>query len=292
MTEKFDFETVSRRWVQLRRPPAKEFEVLKHAAEEPEGAARLPKRSGPPLKVFIVGSPRSGTSILFFAVNCVLELPGFGESHVMPVFQKIVHDFRTSIEKFSDAKEGILVKCLKQEDFEPVIFDFIRSFYVSAHRCQSWVDKTPTDEAIHGLSLIETIFSDAKILATKRTGVEVVSSYLKKFNASFNDACTVWVNAMEGIRMARGVCKNVLEVEHYEMANDPYNTAQKIATHLGRAEYAERMGRFLALEKVEKTSVHDPRQRLTLADVEWSQQQKDYFVRCCGKTMDAFGYPM
>ena len=41
-----------------------------------------------PLQVFIVGAPRSGTSILFYAMSKVLLLPGFGESHVMPLFRE------------------------------------------------------------------------------------------------------------------------------------------------------------------------------------------------------------
>ncbi len=256
----------------------------------PDVAAKV--EGDQPLKVFIVGPARSGTSILFFALRQVLELPGFGESHVMPVFQKVINDFRVSFRKFRDIDEDLLVKKLTREEFEPYIFVFIRNFYFRAHGSESWVDKTPADEAVHGLALIETIFPDARILATKRTGIEVVSSYIRKFASTFEEACAVWVNSMEGIKSARGFCKNVMEIDQYDVANHPYDTAKRIASHLARAECAEKLGQFLGHETVEKSSTHDPQRRLTLADMEWSAEQKNYFVEHCGKTMDAFGYTM
>ncbi|HVH79872.1 MAG TPA: hypothetical protein VM782_10805, partial [Stellaceae bacterium] len=42
------------------------------------------------LKVFIVGPPRSGTSILYLAMQQVFDLPGYGESHVVPAIQRAI----------------------------------------------------------------------------------------------------------------------------------------------------------------------------------------------------------
>ena len=210
----------------------------------------------------------------------------------MPVFQKVVHEFRLSFRKFRDSKEEILVKKLTRDDFEPFLFEYIRGFYFRAHCSESWVDKTPTDEAAHGLSLVEAIFSDAKILATKRTGIEVVNSYLRKFNSPFAEACTSWASTMQGILMARDSCTCMLEIDQFDIAKDPYGTAHKIVSHLGRSGFGDALGQFFAKERVEKSSTHDWRRRLTLADVEWSPEQRDCFVQHCGKMMEAFGYAM
>lgn len=260
-------------------------------ADEIPGADKRIHAGNPPLKVFIVGPARSGTSIMFFAMSRIMGLPGFGESHVMPVFQKTVYNFRLSVEKFRNVEQEILIKSLKEEEFEPFLFNFVRGFYVQAHGSQSWVDKTPTDEATHGLPLIERIFPEARILAMKRTGVEVVNSYMKKFNSPFKDACAVWRNSMEGIKMSRALCKNVLEIDQYDLINDPVGTARKLSEHLGQPDFAERLGIFFATERVEKSSTHDPRHRLRLADVEWTDEQKEFFLSDCAKTMEAFDYP-
>jgi hypothetical protein len=244
----------------------------------------------PPLKVFIVGAPRSGTSILFLALNKVLTLPGFGESHVMPAFQRMIHQFRLYHNTLKNVNEEVLIKHLSRSSLETYLFEYVRDFYIKEHKSGSCVDKTPTDEAAHGLPLVETIFPDAKLIATKRTGVEVVNSYVRKFHSSFPDACATWANTMLGIRLARGQCRNLLEVDQFDIANDPHGTATRIVQHLGRPTFAGPLGAFFAAERVEKSSTHDWSGRLTLADVDWTTEQKRQFVQICGTEMRNFGY--
>jgi hypothetical protein len=117
-----------------------------------------------PLQVFIVGAPRSGTSILFYAMSKVLQLPGFGESHVRPLFQGIVHHARMYCGHFDRSQEELLVKQLAPQHFEHFLGEYLREFYFRAYRASSWVDKTLTAEAVHGLPLVQAVFPDASTL--------------------------------------------------------------------------------------------------------------------------------
>jgi hypothetical protein len=58
------------------------------------------------LQVFVIGSPRSGTSITYYAMREVFDLPGRGESHVIPVFQRVIHTFFRYAQDF--AGSGVL----------------------------------------------------------------------------------------------------------------------------------------------------------------------------------------
>ena len=46
-----------------------------------------------PLKLFIFGPARSGTSITQNAARTVLQLPGRGEGHVFTIHQRMVHQY-------------------------------------------------------------------------------------------------------------------------------------------------------------------------------------------------------
>lgn len=244
------------------------------------------------MEVFIAGAPRSGTSVLVFALKDVFGLPGDGESHVIPAFQGMVHHLRSYMQRFDNNHDPITLKKLNRLAAEENLFEFIRKFYSETYPGGSWVDKTPTDEAVFGLPLIETIFPNARLIVTKRNGVEVVLSFIRKFNANFEDACITWRNSMEGLTHSRATCRNLLELDQYDYLNAPSGVGMQIARHLGASDRAEDIARYLLRHRIETTSTHDPKVRLRLADTDWSDAQKEIFRRQCGPLMEAFGYDM
>jgi hypothetical protein len=68
--------------------------------------------------------------------------------------------------------------------------------------------------------MIESIFPDTRLIMIKRNGIEVVVSHLKKFEgSSFNHACRTWTHAMRGLLKARNRCRNLLEIDQYDLQN-------------------------------------------------------------------------
>jgi hypothetical protein len=241
-------------------------------------------------KVFIVGAPRSGTSILVFALKEVFGLPGFGESHVMPAFQRMVHQLRAYTNGFTSISDPVMLKNLNRSDLECYLFQYIRQFYSDNFPDGSWVDKTPSGEAVFGLPLIESIFPDARLIATKRNGIEVITSHVKKFNSSFNEACINWVTAMQGLLHARQGCRRLLEVDQYDFLNASKEVAQRIATHLDVPNRGEQLATYFANHRVEQSSVLDAKVRPRLAHTDWSDDEKELFEKQCGEMMTAFDY--
>ena len=251
----------------------------------------------PDLKVFIVGVARSGTSALWDATRQVFRLQGHGESHVVPALQKAIHPLRKYFEKLDDNQDPLDSQDIlaRQFDFrnriEETLFGYVREFYVDAYEGASWIDKTPSDDAVQAAPLIEALFPDARLIVTKRTGIEVVRSQLKKFGSDFEDVCEMWTQGMKELIKVRSECRNVIEVDQFDLASNPRAVAKVVATHLGKPEYAEALGEILADRKENNFSAH-PGQRATLDDVDWTEEQKEMFFNICGYMMVKFGYPI
>lgn len=245
-------------------------------------------------KVFIAGAPRSGTSILLYAMKHIFELPGFGESHVMPAFNQMVHAFYQYWEPFKSVDRSVIDKTMlgriSLEDVKQSVHDYVRELYLQHFPTGSWVDKTPSPSGVTALPMAEQVFPDAKLIVTRRNGIEVVSSHMKKFDASFENACKIWISAMRELRRIQPMCKNLLIVDQYDFSNAPDKVAAEIAHHLRLPEKTEVLAKYLANERVELSSTHDWRKRLRLEDVSWPDNQKELFRKSCGELMKEFEY--
>src|SRR5437764_11834495 len=75
----------------------------------------------PNLQVFILGPARSGTSITYYAMREIFGLPGDGESHVIPMFSRILHIFYTHQQSFRDAEMEVLAQRLDTADSADIL---------------------------------------------------------------------------------------------------------------------------------------------------------------------------
>jgi len=246
----------------------------------------------PGLKIFIVGCPRSGTSVLVRALTSALGLPGHGESHVMPGVAAAIHNLRLHLEKFRNRSNSLLINEFPVGDVEHAVFSEVRKFYHTTYGEQGWVDKTPSTTAIFGASIVHRVFPDGKIIVTKRSGIEVVDSFRKKFGSSFDDATSNWADAMRGISQLVDSGLQTLMVDQHDYANRPLDVAEKIANYLGRPDSIAPIQQIFATDRQDKLSSHDWSRHMTLDDVEWDESEKTLFREKCGEMMERFFYPM
>lgn len=243
------------------------------------------------LKVFILGAARSGTSVTYFALQSIFGLPGDGESHVVPGFQRAVFTFAKYCEQFVEF-DGVLARRLDSGQFRTHVVAYLRDFYGRIYTDGSFVDKTPGAEAIAGVPLIHEAFPQARIIVTRRTGIEVVDSHVRKFGVDLADACRAWSASMEALRLVRQSSGNLLEIEQHELANAPDVISAKIAARLGFPEKSADLSTFFGANLTDRFSNHDWSRRLLLADVAWTNQEKQTFMDICGRQMEEFGYPV
>jgi hypothetical protein len=220
----------------------------------------------------------------------IVELPGTGESHVIPIFQRIIHSFYEHQQSFQNPE--VLAQRLDTANFRRHILEYIRTFYQSAYPAGCWVDKTPGDDALFGAPLIRQAFPSAKLICTKRTGVEVVESFRAKFSASFEAACRAWAGSMDALLAVRTACPDLLELDQYDMTNAPDAIAREITDHLGIPEKKEALRAFFLENRTDQLSSHDWHRRLRMADTGWSEEERKLFVGTCGELMQKFDYPL
>jgi Sulfotransferase family len=259
----------------------------------PDELKTNPPSSVAGLKVFIVGAPRSGTSIMLRAMKDVIGLPGYGESHAMPAFQRMLQNIRQDLGYFDDKDQNLMVKEINVDELEQHIGEFIRKLYDRIFPGGSWVDKSARGNAVAGLPLIESIFPNARLIMIRRNGIEVAVSHMKKFpGQDLAHACQSWSKAMRELRRADRNCRNLLIIDQYDLQNATEQVSQDIADHLGVPDKGKALAEFFITQRVQGSSTHDPKKRLQLADTGWPDKDKDLFKKICGPMMDRFGYEM
>lgn len=246
------------------------------------------------LKLFIMGAPRSGTSITYYAAREVLKLAGPGESHVVPIFAQMMHQFFQYVTGFKGTAEkpGPLAGELDPRSLRVAMQAHLRAFYQSKFKDDGFVDKTPGAEALTSALFVAETFPEAKLLATQRTGIEVVQSFQIKFEAGFEEACTAWANCMTALQRATKLVPQMLVIDQFDLTNAPDDIGRRIAGHVERPEVAGELTAFFRERRTDKTSAHDWRTRMTLDQTTWTDEQKRVFRAICGPMMEANSYPM
>jgi hypothetical protein len=219
--------------------------------------------AAPPLKVFIMGPPRSGTSVTYYAMREVFGLPGYGESHVFPIFLTLLHRFWQYGESFRK-QSGNFAARLNTATLRATFSDYLRNFYGQHYPAGSWVDKTPGADAILSTSLILETFPDARIILTRRGGIEAVQSFRAKFSGPFANACHSWRHCMEALVRVTAEQPSVLVIDQFDLAKT---------------------------RQPERTSRHAWDTRLTLAATDWTDDEKRTFTELCGDMMQKLEYP-
>jgi hypothetical protein len=244
-----------------------------------------------PLKLFILGPERSGTSITYMAARQVFKLPGRGESHVFPIYQRVQKLYEQYAATFRD-RPGNLAKDLDPAVFKRAVLAQLRDFYRAAYGGESFVDKTPGAEAVAGVGLILEAFPEARIIVTMRTGIEVVRSYMVKFSAGFEGACNAWTSCMQAVAKVRDSSPNLIAIDQFDMTNAAEDLAVRVCRHVQRQGRITDLTRHFIEQRHGTSSTHDWRRRQTLADTGWTDAEKAIFRRICGPTMEEFGYPI
>ncbi|MGJ4927599.1 sulfotransferase family protein [Bradyrhizobium sp. HKCCYLS2038] len=239
----------------------------------------------PRLRIFILGSPRSGTSELGDTLARQLELPWLGEGHAAPLFAAAANSFTGDI----DSPNG-LVRFLAQQNFRQIAIDAARTAYYSVHASASFLDKTPGHPMISATPFLLECFPDAKFIFLYRNGISNVLSRMAKFGGNFETHCTDWATAMTEWLRVKQLLPHYLELRQEDMLLEPHDVAMRAAQYLGYADKADGIARSLGAGSRERTGAGIGRD--TLSQTEWSAAQVSFFKRVCGPMMEHFSYQL
>jgi hypothetical protein len=242
--------------------------------------------------VFIVGSPRSGTSALV-DVMLAAGYSGYREG----MFLSLLFTLNEAIDKHfaifaKDAGEKILIANVDAAELKEQFFGIIRQKTDALNTDGPWFDKTGNPEMIRALPIIKRLWPESVVIFAKRRGIENVMSRLRKFPAhDFQYHCKDWAANMHAWRQTRDSISpdSFVEIDQYDMIQNPSRVALQLGALLGVSDIDPLIDTMRS-SRPQQTEANSAERVLSIDGLNWSQQQLLSFGRFCGTEMEAYGY--
>ncbi len=235
----------------------------------------------PPLRIFVLGSPRSGTSEMGTTLAAAFKLPWLGEGHAAPLFATAAN----ALEGDSASTNGF-VRFLAREHYRKVAVDAAREAYFFIHGSASFLDKTPGVPMIGAVPFLHECFPHARFIFLWRHPVGNVLSRMAKFGGSIDSHCRDWAAAMNTWRDVRKTLPHYLEIRQEDMMDRPHAVAADIARYVGAPDTAATIGASLASGTRERTGAGLG--KTSTAESGWTQDQIATYSRICSPVLAAF----
>ncbi len=243
--------------------------------------------------VFIVGSPRSGTSIL---VGSLLRAGyfGFNEGNFLPVIREIQRVVDRHFQIFGRANNKVLASCVDQAALKTRLEDVVLAAAADLNTKTPWVDKTGNPEMIELIPVLLRTWPQARFIFAKRRALENITSRLLKFpNLNFEYHCQDWARNMAAWRRIKEQLPGLaaIEVDQRDISIAPAMVAEHIARLL---QMTPQQGAVLLQtftgERPQQTAPGTADRVLSLDELPWDAAQREVFHRVCDPEMHAEGY--
>lgn len=244
--------------------------------------------------IFIMGMQRSGTSILAI----VLLLPGFtsfGEGHLWFEVVEPFSRFRNPHYRRGYRQDVFALGQQRNLLLEKYIALAIDQFHRHniPEEPRRWVDKSPGPEAVGVAPILAEVFPKSQFLFVVRNGIQTVDSGIRLWHDStdiFRTMCVGWAKTMSTWRRVRDQLQDrYLEVRQEDMAQDPDKVAKCLTEFLSVPEHREGISDLLRSHRA-NTAFPDRAPGDYRCAVDWSPEQKTYFVETCRREMEVWGY--
>ena len=260
--------------------------------------------SGRSTGVFIIGCPRSGTSVFAWALaqhenfftssesDFLLQL--FGKGHV--------HDaYRQAYERHD--RGWLKLHEVDFPEFAATIGLGAEQLFESRSRGRRWVDATPSYTLM--VEDLLDLFPAANFLHIVRDGRSVVNSMIcSGFNidwaSDFAVACQTWVHyASIGNKTVRTHPDRMREVTYHQLIDNPHKELARVFSFLGET-LSERSVELIETKRInssygniQATDIRKPKDPAAVPQrpwETWSKKQKDIFSEIAGEAMLQLGF--
>jgi hypothetical protein len=240
--------------------------------------------------LFILGPPRSGTTVLVSALRKAGYF-GFNEGHLLNLLAPLKRFVEEHFNLQVTDKDQLLAN-IDRDKFLEEIFVAFRIFQARLNANEPWLDKTPDKDMILGVPILTRLWPTAVFIFAKRRGIENIVSRMKKFPAErFHEHCKHWTQIMAAWREIRDSNIQSIEVDQYDIAHDPEEIARRLGTFLALPKGAvKKIGLELMNSHPEQTAPDSARAVLSLQTCGWTHDQIKLFRNECWIEMEAYGY--
>jgi hypothetical protein len=243
--------------------------------------------------VFIVGSPRSGTTILVAALR-IVGYEGFKEGNLLPLINILGNAVDRHLEVTGKIGPNVLAANVDPESLKCQIEGVIKDLADSLNVGNMWFDKSANADMIEAIPRLRRLWPNSVYIFAKRRGIENVVSRVNKFPAhNFEQHCASWARNMSAWRKVRADLPPdvYLEVDQYDLIRDAEGISRRITSFLGLPpELSIKIVKTFKLHRPQQTSDGSAEQIHSLDGLGWSDDQLATFKRICSSEMQAFGY--
>ncbi len=258
--------------------------------------------------VFIIGCPRSGTSVLSWALAQHADFWTSAESDFIQLLFGRGNLHRAYRQAYDRPDEGWL---RKQEvgfrEFARYMGLGVDELFYNRARGRRWIDSSP------GYTLmaadLKVMFPQASFIHILRDGRAVVASMLKsgfekagfdmRWTTDFNEACKSWVHyASTGRRFVERHPWCATEIRHEDLTARPEEVFRELFDFLrapaadGPAEFVRRKRINSSYDEGLKTTVEQEEAGAPRPWEQWDDKMRRNFVAIAGETMATLGYPV
>lgn len=251
--------------------------------------------------VFVRGMQRSGTSAMGRALQ-QMGIVGFGEGHLWFELIKPFNDLRDKeyrpnlrVSSYTLGEDRVW----ELEKYIAVALDQFHRDHLLLDDSSRWMDKSPGAEAVQVIPLLANLFPQAQFIFMCRSGVTTIHSAVKlwrdhKFWANeielFQTMCLAWDETMSAWRRVRDEIQGrYLEVRQEDMACNPDEVATTLTDFLGLPEFSTSISDLLRSNRA-NSAFPDRSPGDYCYQIDWTDEQKVYFIETCQEEMEAWDY--
>jgi hypothetical protein len=244
--------------------------------------------------IFVVGSPRSGTSLLAYAIKTVGGYAGYSEGQVFSLIAPLMKAIREHYESVASVSQNPkhMVSKFPQAAAQEMVLRGFRDLASMEFGGTDWIDKTPGAQMIQSAPFLRRIWPESFFVFAQRRGIENVLSRQQKFpHHAFEVNCELWATNMEAwLAVSDHLDGCHFSVDQIDLEEQPDQVAEALADSLmfdgGQAERVAEIFKTLRPED----SGGRARSRSTLSNCGWSLAERKTFMHICGAVSEAFGY--
>jgi Sulfotransferase family len=245
--------------------------------------------------VFIVGSPRSGTSALVDVMLCI-GYHGFLEGNFLSLLHGVDQIVDRQFIWFPSNDKRVLLSNVDKVDLKRRLFQSVRTVVDNLNPEEPWFDKTGNPEMTLAIPILRELWPSAVFVFAKRRGIENVISRITKFPAHpFEYHCANWAKNMASWRAVREKIppECFIEVEQRQMVQHSEDAARELCTFLGVGDSMLSVAaKVMNTHRPQETSKGSASRTCSLAASGWTKEQAETFLKNCEAEMKAFGYTL